>query len=59
FRTTDLVEEYTYFDLEVVYFMSEMPDTIDMVFAASAGGEYFVGGVGSTLYVDNLSLVFE
>ena len=59
FRTTDLIEEYTYFDLEIVYFLAEEPDTIDMVFAASAGGEYFIGGVGSTLYIDDFSLTFE
>ncbi len=59
YRTTDLIEDYTLLDLEVVYFMSGEPDTIDMVFAASAGGEYFIGGVGSTLYVDEFSLIFE
>lgn len=59
FRTTDLVDEYTYFDLEIVYFSATIPDTIDMVFAASAGGEYFVGGIGSTLYIDAFNLTFE
>lgn len=59
FRTTDLVEDYTYFDMEIVYFMNENPDTIDMVFAASAGGENFQGGIGSTLYADNFTLIFE
>jgi len=59
FRTTDLIEDYTYFDMEIVYFMNEEPDTIDMVFAASAGGEYFIGGIGSTLFADNFTLIFE
>ena len=59
YRTTDLIEDYTHFDLEIVYFMGGEPDSIDMVFAASAGGEYFIGGVGSTLYVDDFSLIFE
>lgn len=58
-RTTDNVMEYTFFDLEVVYFMSEDPDTIDVVFAASAGGEYFKGGIGSTLYIDDFTLLFD
>lgn len=58
FRTVETVSDYTYFDLEVQYFMSENPDTIDMVFAASAGGEYFIGGIGSTLYVDEFTLTF-
>ena len=59
FRTTDLIEDYTFFDLEIVYFSTANPDTIDVVFAASAGGEYFVGGVGSTLYIDDFDLIFE
>ena len=58
-RTTDLVDEYTFFDLEFEYFSTEEPDTIDMVFAASAGGEIFVGGVGSTIYVDDFDLKFD
>ena len=59
FRTTDLVEDYTFFDMDIVYFMNEDPDTIDMVFAASAGGELWLGGIGSTLYVDDFTLKFE
>jgi hypothetical protein len=59
FRTTETIADYTFFDFEVVYFMSGNPDTIDMVFAASAGGEYFIGGVGSTIFVDDFNLIFE
>ena len=59
FRTTDTIPEYTYFDFEIVYFLTGNPDTIDMVFAASAGGEYFIGGVGSTIFVDDFNLIFE
>jgi len=59
YRTTDLVDVYTFFDLEVVYFSTEEPDTIDVVFAASAGGEYFKGKIGSTIYVDDFNLIFE
>ena len=59
FRTTDEISEYTYFDLEIEYYMAGNPDSIDMVFAASAGGELFVGGIGSTLFVDDFKLVFE
>jgi hypothetical protein len=29
------------------------------VFAASAGGEYFIGEVGSTIFVDDFTLTFE
>lgn len=59
YRTTDLVDEYTFFDLEFEYWFTEDPDTIDMVFAASAGGEYFIGGIGSTIFIDDFTLIFE
>lgn len=59
FRTTDLVDEYTFFDLTFEYWSTEEPDTIDMVFAASAGGETFQGQVGSTIYADDFTLIFE
>jgi len=59
FRTTDTIPDYTFFDFEVIYFLTGNPDTIDMVFAASAGGEYFLGGVGSTIFVDDFTLIFE
>jgi len=59
FRTQDTIAEYTYFDLEFVYFLEGDPDTIDMVFAASAGGEYFIGEVGSTIFADDFTLTFE
>jgi len=50
---------YVFFDLELEYFLDGNPDTIDMVFAASAGGEYFKGVVGSTIFVDDITLIFE
>ncbi len=59
YRTQDTISEYTLFDLEFVYYMEGYPDTIDMVFAASAGGEYFIGEVGSTIFVDDFTLTFE
>jgi len=59
-RDTNITTEYTFFDLPIVYFMTDVePDTIDMVFAASAGGEYFKGKIGSTIYVDDFTLIFE
>ena len=58
-RSIDVFDEYTFFDLEIVYFMNEEPDTIDVVFAASAGGENFKGGIGSTLYIDDFTLLFD
>lgn len=59
YRTQDTISEYTFFDLEFKYFLEGNPDTIDMVFAASAGGEYFIGEVGSTIFVDDFTLTFE
>jgi len=58
-RVQDTIPEYTFFDLEFQYFLEGNPDTIDMVFAASAGGEYFIGVVGSTIFVDDFTLIFE
>ncbi len=59
-RDTNITTEYTFFDLPIVYFIAGVePDTIDMVFAASAGGEYFKGKIGSTIYVDDFTLIFE
>lgn len=59
YRTTETIADYTFFDLEFEYFLSGDPDTIDMVFAASAGGEDFIGEVGSTIYADDFDLIFE
>lgn len=61
-RDTNLVDTYTFFDIEFDYNYiagDKIPDTIDMVFAASAGGEWFKGGIGSTLYIDDFTLIFE
>lgn len=51
--------EWTPFNLAFVYESSDQPDTISVVFASSAGGEFFRGDVGSTLYVDNVSLTYD
>lgn len=51
--------EWTPFNLAFVYESSDQPDTISVVFASSAGGEFFRGDVGSTLYVDNVSLSYN
>ncbi len=59
-RDTSVMNAYEFFDMPFVYFMNDTdPDTIDMVFAASAGGEYFKGKIGSTIFVDDFTLVFE
>lgn len=59
-RDTNVVDTYTFFDMPLVYFINDKdPDTIDMVFAASAGGEYFKGKIGSTIFADDFTLIFE
>jgi len=53
------LENWTEFDLEFAYLSGDTPDTIAVVFASSANGANLVGSVGSTMYVDNLSLVYS
>lgn len=54
--TGDAVSEYTYFSIPVEYYSQETPDTIIIVAASSARGWEFIGEVGTTLYVDELSI---
>ncbi len=56
---TITVKEWTKFDLPYHYYSEEVPDTISIIFAPSAGGDLFEGQVGSTLYIDDISLEFE
>ena len=53
------VTEWTQFDIPYHYFSDEEPDTISIIFAPSAAGDLFEGQIGSTLYVDDISLEFE
>ena len=53
------IDEWTSFDLSFVYTSEDSPDTIEVAFAASAGGEFFRGEVGSTLFVDDVKLSNE
>ncbi|MCO6466004.1 MAG: PCMD domain-containing protein [Bradyrhizobiaceae bacterium] len=46
------------FEIPFTYTSDKEADTIALVFASSAGGEFFKGSVGSTLYVDDVSLVY-
>ncbi len=51
--------EYNSYDLEIEYFSDETPDSILIVFGSSAGAEDFNIHAGSTLYIDNINLVYE
>ena len=53
------VTEWTQFDIPYKYFSEEEPDTISIIFSPSAAGDLFEGQVGSTLYIDDISLEFE
>jgi len=54
-----MVPEYTLFNIPMIYYSDEEPDSIHVVFSPSAGGDFFLGQVGSTLYVDEISLEME
>jgi len=58
-NSTDSVTTYTQFNLPFVYYLQDIPDTISVVFASSAGGAAMVGHVGSTLYIDNINLSYS
>lgn len=50
---------YVEFNLPINYSSPEKPDTMMIVFASSAGGNDFKGAVGTTLYIDDVSLDYE
>ena len=54
FKIYTTVDEWTPFELVVPAFTAD-PDTVEVVFAASAGGEFFRGDVGSTLIIDDVA----
>jgi hypothetical protein len=55
-RTSDPVAEYTQFSAELEYFMEVDPDTMIVGFVCSG---QFAPGIGSVMYVDDVSLVFD
>lgn len=60
FAVLTTVEEYTYFDLDFTYYLTDVePDTINIVFSSSADGANFNGAIGSTLYIDDISLLMQ
>ena len=52
------LSSYTQFILPFNYYSSDIPDTISVVFASSKNGEFFRGGVGSKLYIDDISFSY-
>ncbi len=59
FYTSEENLEYKRFTLPVVYNDNRIPTYIIISSCASRYGNYFVGGVGSLLYVDELELVYD
>lgn len=57
-RRTDTTNVYTPFDLPIEYFSQDEPDSVEVIFTSSAGGELFIAKIGSTLYIDNISFEF-
>ena len=57
-HSSNPVTSYTLFDLDFNYVSSNTPDTIAIVFASSKYGDLFKGGIGSTLLVDDVELVY-
>lgn len=54
------VSDYTPFELKLDYrATNRVPSYIIVVASASKYGDYFVGGEGSALYLDNLSLEYD
>ena len=54
------INEYTEFEIELKYkSTSRIPNYILCVSSASKYGDYFTGGRGSVLYIDDLSLLYD
>jgi hypothetical protein len=58
---TDTITHSQYYQLDMVinYYSGEIPDSISVVYAPSASGDLFLGQVGSTLYVDDITLEYS
>ncbi len=57
-KVYDATSGWEQFNIEFEYLSSDMPDSITMVFASSAGGAEFQGRVGNTLYIDDVELYY-
>lgn len=53
------VSAYTAFNLPVNYYTTDTPDSITLVFSASAGAEFNRGQVGSSLWIDDISFQYS
>lgn len=53
------MEGYEHFRIDIEYRNERRPKLITIVAASSALGDYFTGGVGSVLYVDEMVLIYK
>ena len=54
------VDDYTLFDFELKYNSTQrVPKYILITASASKYGDYFTGGNGAVLYVDDLELIYD
>lgn len=56
YRPTEAVSEYTQFSAQLEYFIADDPDSMIVGFVCSG---QFEPGIGSVMYVDDVSLAFE
>ncbi len=59
FYTDEENAEYREFSIPIVYNDSRIPTYVVISGCSSRFGNYFVGGVGSLLYIDELELVYD
>lgn len=60
FNTSETVDGYKKFTLPLVYRdATRIPNYVVIAAAASRYGDYFTGGVGSTLYIDEFEFVYD
>lgn len=55
----EIVDSYTMFDIEFSYFSELEPDSILVALTASAEAANFMAVAGTTLYVDEIGLVYD
>jgi hypothetical protein len=59
YTDSTIVSQYTLKDLTFTYYSDANPDSISIAYAPSAAGDLFLGEVGSTLYVDDISFEYS
>ncbi len=59
FNTSDSSSEYIEFTLPLVYRNDRIPKYIVIAGASSRYGDYFTGGIGSKLYIDEFELIYD